>query len=144
MPSGLALSIVATTDAGTRAALTVADDLSAELDPHIVLWVPHVVPYQQSLEYPAADVSFTAARFRTLAEEARAAVFVHVCVCRPGAAGLETILPFNAMILVGGIGGRWRPTREQRLAQRLTDYGHCVLFIDAESTTPLRISLGRP
>jgi hypothetical protein len=134
--AGLALSVVATTEAGTRAALLAADDLGVGLVPHIVLWVPHVVPYAQPLDHPADDVTFTATRFRTLAEEIAADVFVRVCVCRSDAAGLEAILPRDDVVLVGGASRRWWQTREQRLAQRLAAHGYSVLYIDAGVMTP--------
>ena len=136
MPAGLALSVIATTEAGTRAALFAADDLGFGLAPRIILWVPHVVPYAQPLDHPADDVTFTAARFRTLAEEIAADVFVRVCVCRSDAAGLEAVLPRGAVVLVGGARRRWWQTREQRLAERLAAHGYSVLYIDIDVGIP--------
>jgi hypothetical protein len=149
VPVGLPLSVVATTDVGTRAALNAADDLGIGLNPQIILWVLHAVPYLQPLHASADAIAFNADRFRRLSEEARAEVLVRVCVCRPEAAGLETILPLDALVLIGGNCHRWWCTREQRLAQRLAGRGYSVLFIDSELTGetgpgPVQLSSGSP
>src|SRR5262245_13297581 len=67
---GMSLSIVATTDAGTCAALAAARALGAGLDPHVVLLVRHVVPHLQPLDHRAGAVALLEDRFRRLAEEA--------------------------------------------------------------------------
>ena len=130
---GLQLWVMATTDAGIRSALAAARDLGKGLSPEVVLLVPHVIPYPQSLDAPPIALAFTERRVRALAEEAGIDVRVSVCLTRTGPEGLEPLLPRQATVLVGGPARRWWPTRAQRLANRLTERGHRVLFID---TTP--------
>jgi len=127
---GLQLWVMATTDAGIRSALAAARDLSKGLSPEVVLLVPHVIPYPQALDAPPIALAFTERRVRALAEEAGIEVRVSVCVTRTGLEGLEPLLPRHATVLVGGPARRWWPTRAQRLANRLTERGHRVLFID--------------
>jgi len=127
---GLQLWVMATTDAGIRAALAAACDLSRGLSPEVVLLVPHVIPYPQPLDASAMAIAFAERRVRALAEEAGIDVRVSVCPTRTGPDGLEPLLPRHATVLVGGPARRWWPTRAQRLANCLTERGHRVLFID--------------
>ena len=137
---GLQLWVMATTDAGIRSALAAARDLSKGLSPQVVLLVPHVIPYPQPLDAPAVAIAFTERRARALAEEAGIDVRVSVCLTRTGAEGLEPLLPRHATVLVGGSARRWWPTPAQRLASRLTERGHRVLFIDtAPRAQPRRV-----
>ena len=131
----LHLSVVATTDGGTSAALAAARDLGLGLDPQVVLFAPHVVPYLQPLNHPANPVPFTADRYRKLVEAAGIDVLVQVCVCRPDAASLEALIPAGATVIVGGTRGRWLRTHAQRLAKRLAARGYHVMFIEEQADT---------
>ena len=131
---GQGLCVIATTDTGTRLALTTARDLSQGLNLRVVLLVPHIVPHALPLEHPADPVTFTEARFRRLAEDTGTDILVRVCICRPETASLEAMLPRQATVLIGGTYRRWWRSQEQRLARRLTTLGHRVLFIDAALT----------
>jgi hypothetical protein len=125
----LRIYVVATTDEGTRAALLAARSFGADSDPDVVLLVPHAVPYPQPLDCPPVPVAFTIERFERLANDAKAEVLIRVCVARPGELMLEPAVPEDAVLLVGGTRGRWWRSREQRLAGRFADKGHCALFV---------------
>jgi hypothetical protein len=127
----LTLCVLATTEAGTRAALRAAGVLGAGLDPLVLLFVPRPVPYQEPLEAPSASSAVATRRLRALAEQSALNVQLRVCLCRPDGASLATVFPREATVLVGGSSRRWLPTREQRLARRLTADGRRVLFIDS-------------
>jgi len=114
---------------GTRAALAAADAHAQGLGARIVLLVPQVVPYAQTLEHPADSVTFAADRFRALVDELRSDVTIRVGLCRPQDATLEALIPRDAVVLVGGRTRRWWPTPEQRAAAALTRAGHGVLFV---------------
>ena len=135
---GLQLWVMATTDAGIRSALSAARDLSKGLSPEVVLLVPHVIPYPQALDAPPIVFAFTERRVRALAEESGIDVRVSVCLTRTGPEGLEPLLPRHATVLVGGAARRWWPTRAQRLATRLTECGHHVIFINTATRAQLR------
>ena len=126
----LRVYVVATTDQGTRAAVTAARSFGAGFTSTPTLVMPHIVPYRQSLDSPPVPIGFTIARARRLAEELDADLSLRVCVCRPGDVRFETVIPPNVIVMVGGVRGRWRRSREQRLADRLAARGHRVLFVD--------------
>ena len=125
----LAVYVVATTIGGTRAALEAARTFAAGVDVRIILLVPQVVPYPQSVDHPADSVAFTRERFRHLAESLAVDVLVRVCLCRSHSAALAPVVPRDAIVLVGGRCRRWWPTREQRVADALTGAGRQVLFV---------------
>jgi len=127
----LNLYILATSTRGTRAALQSAGACARGLDAQIVLLVPHVVPYAQTLEHPADSVKVVANRYRSLACELGVDVTVRVCLCRPHSAALTPLVPGDAAVLIGGRTRHWWPTREQRLARRLMESGRHVLFVPA-------------
>src|SRR5579862_895930 len=78
----LSIYVVATTDRGTQAALAAAARYASDLDARIVLLVPHVVPYAQSLEHPADAPAFSGERFREFADTLGLDTTIRVCVCR--------------------------------------------------------------
>jgi hypothetical protein len=121
--------VLATSTRGTRSALRAAGSYAKGLDAHVVLLVPHVVPYAQTLEHPADSVKFAANRFRALAHETGIDVIVRICLCRPQCVALIPLIPRDAAVLIGGRARRWWPTREQRLARTLTKTGRRVLFV---------------
>jgi hypothetical protein len=116
---------------GTRAALRAAGSYARGLDGRIILLllVPHVVPYAQTLEHPADSVNFVADRSLALAHETGVDVMIRICLCRPQSANLAELMPRDAAILIGGRARRWWPTHEQRLTRTLTRTGRRVLFV---------------
>ena len=126
----LRVYVVATTDQGTRAAVTAARLFSAGFASTITLVIPHVVPFRQALDRPPVPIGFTIARAQRLAEDLDAELSLQVCVCRPGDVRFETVIPANVVVMVGGVRRRWRRSREQRLADRLAAQGRRVLFVD--------------
>jgi hypothetical protein len=128
-PLPMSVFILATTMQGTRAALRAAGSYAHGLGARIVLLVPHVVPYVQTLEHPADPVTFAADRFRALAREIGVDVMIRICLCRPHSAALIALIPRDAAILIGGRTRRWWPTHEQRLTSTLTRTGRRVMFV---------------
>lgn len=126
----LSVYVLATTDRGTRAALTAARSFSAGFASAITLVIPHMVPYREALDCPPVPIAFTIARAQRLAEELDTELSLRVCVGRPGDIRFETVIPPNVVVMVGGLRRRWRRSREQRLADRLAAQGRRVLFVD--------------
>ena len=133
-PHRLTVHVIATTDAGTRAAMRAARSLGAGLSVAIVLIVPHVVPYPLALDPLAAPLDNAIVRAREIADESGAAA-VNVCVCRPGAENVSAALPSGATVVVGTRRGRWRRRAAERLADGLTRSGHRVLLVDSDTAT---------
>jgi hypothetical protein len=125
----LQVFVIATTDRGTRAALRAAQSFAAGFSSNITLVIPHIVPYRQPLDRPFIPVAFTVARFQTLTADLDADLSLRICICRPGDVHLESVLPANGIVLVGGVRRAWWPSREQRLADRITARGRRVLFV---------------
>ena len=91
--SHLIIHIIATTESGTRVALETGRALARDLDPRIILLVPHVVPYPQELDDSDGASATVAERFALLTESMAANIVVVVCKCRPHAAAL---VPFTS------------------------------------------------
>jgi hypothetical protein len=127
----LNVQVVATSASGTRAALQAAQAMAAGLDARIVVVVPQVVHYHESLEHPTVSPDFVGNRFRTVAEALAMDVEVRVCVCRSQTTALASALPRDAVVLVGGKTRRWWPTAEQRLTAALVSRGCRALLIVA-------------
>jgi hypothetical protein len=132
------LLVVATTEEGTRAALESAQSFAAGLDGHITLLVPQAVPYPEPLECPPESLAFAIEHFRKLAMALDIGLSIHVCICRPGDAVLAPAIPTGVIVVIGGPRGGLRPSREQKLADRLTRAGHPVLFVDYERSVTSR------
>ncbi len=126
----MAVYVVATSDAGTLAALTAARTLGSGLTREITLIVPHVVPFGQALDRPPVPVSFSIARFASLAAHVDADLSLSICICRPGHDRFDAVLPPHAVVLVGGTRGRFRRTSEQKLVDRLAARGQRALLVD--------------
>ena len=125
----LKVQVVATSAGGTRAALGAAKSLAAGLDASIVLVVPHVVQYGETLEHPTMSPDFAGERFRTMAEDLAMDVEIRVCVCRSQTAVLASALSHDAVVLVGGKVRRVWPTTEQRLIAALVSRGYKALLV---------------
>jgi hypothetical protein len=121
--------LVATTLDGTRAALVAAGAIARGSGAPAVMLVPWVVPYAESLDHPTDSVAFGVKNFRKLAEELGIDVAVHVCLCRSSDDAIASLVPRDAVVVIGGRGRLWWPTREQRLAARLSRSGHRVVFV---------------
>jgi len=132
---GLTIHVVATTTEGTRAALTEASRLARGLDIRVVLLVPHAVPFGEPLDGPSRRPAHSADRFRAVANECGDDVVVRVVVCRPDTSDLVRLLPHDATLLVGGVAGRFWPTREERITRAFAAKGLRVLFVKASART---------
>jgi hypothetical protein len=121
--------LVATTPDGTRAALAAAGAIARGTAAPAVMLVPWVVPYGEALDHPTESVAFGVKIFSKLAEELGIDVTVQVCLCRSSGEALGSLLPRDAVVVIGGPSRQWWPTREQRLAARVSRAGRRVLFV---------------
>ena len=122
-----ALQILATDEEGTRCALAEAKRLARASHPRVVLLVPHVL----SCFSPPADPRETTAitdRYRAMATAAGVDAVVRLCVCRRIDDVFRWMLARHSRIVVGGRRRWWWPTVDQRLARRLQQWGHDVVF----------------
>jgi len=123
---------IATTFAGTRAALTAAIPFARGTGARLVLLVPHVVPFPLSIDSPVDPTRWPAERYRALLRDLHGDGQVRVCLCRNANDVIGGMLPPHATIVIGGPTGSWLTSREERLAHRLVHQGHHVVFVPIE------------
>ena len=128
----LSLFVISTTHAGTRAALYAAELHSRGLSPSVILVVPHVVGYPESLADNAvltAIVRGHAASFASDAADTGMKVTVIGAACR-SLSQVPDALPLDALVLIGGRPGPfgWR-TAPERLAEAIRRSGRQSLFV---------------
>ena len=121
------LYIVGTTVEGTRAAVTAGVPLARGSRARLPL-VPQIVPDPLPLDGPVDATAFTARRHRDLVRQANGEAELQICLCRTL---LDVIhaLPPESTVVVGGPSGAIWPSREERLAHRLSRLGHQTVFV---------------
>jgi hypothetical protein len=129
--SRLNIAVIFTSVESTLAALRRAGLLAARLGAHITLLVLQVVPYPLPLTSPPILVDFNERRFRVLAGQGSVDTTVQLYLCRDRWETISAILRPHSLIVVGGRKRQWWPTAEQRLARRLRNAGHEVIFAEA-------------
>jgi hypothetical protein len=125
------VQVIATSDAGTRAALLEARQLARRLDvANVVLLVPRVASSIASVEALDADTAMVE-RYRRIASLCGVDVIVRLCVCGTLREAFQWMLPRGSVVVVGGQRRWWWPTREQRIAHLLKKTGHVIVFAEA-------------
>lgn len=125
---GLSLSVVLLNEWTTVPALNRAAELAYDLGARIRIIAPHVVPYHLPIERPDVDPEFRVRRFLNLSIESGLDLEIDVRLCRDLGDGLTQALRPQSVVLIG-IGKRYWPTRESRLAKRLRRAGHHVILV---------------
>jgi hypothetical protein len=129
---GLRVQVVATSPAGTRAALRTAGRLATGLHARISLLFAQVVPRQLPVTCPPVDPGHTERRLLALVNEAALdaeEVVIQIYHCRDRCECLRCVLRPGCLVVLGGRHWLW-PTRERKLAARLRTMGHEVVFVD--------------
>src|SRR6478672_9120116 len=125
------VQVIATTDAGTRAALLEARQLARRHDvANVVLLVPRVASAIASVEAPDVDTAMVE-RYRRLASLCGVDVIVRLCVCGTLREAFQWMVPRGCVVVVGGQRRWWWPTPEQRIADLLKKTAHVIVFAEA-------------
>ena len=135
--SGLSVTVIATTEKGTTAALNEARRLAMDLDAHITLLRMEVVPRRFSLDKPPVSLDAATKQQCSLVLQSSAReqdVTVRTCLCRDRDLSLQRVLRRRALVVIGGR-RHWWLSREERLEKVLRGMGHHVIFIEARSQT---------
>ncbi len=127
----LNVEVIYTSVRATLAALRKAGELANRLGARIMLRVPQVVPYHLPLESPPILLDWNERRFQVIAEESPVETTVQLYLCRDRVATLLKVLQPNSLVVLGGQ-KRWWPTFEKRLAHKLRNAGHEVIFTETE------------
>ena len=127
----LNIAVVFTSVEWTLMALRKAGDLASRLNARITLVVSQVVPYPLPLASPPVLLDWNERRFHVIASETPVETRVHIYLCRDRFDTLKAVLTPGSLVVLGGR-RRWWPTAEERLANRLRQAGHHVVFTETE------------
>ena len=127
----LNVHVVYTSVAPTLSALRRAGELANQLGAHITLLVPQVVPWPLPLESPPVLLDWNERRFNVIARESPVETAVLLYLCRDHTETLLKVLAPHSVVVLGGP-KRWWPSPERRLARRLRNAGHAVVFEEME------------
>ncbi len=136
--ASLQLNVIFTGQSATRAALKKAADLTAGLDALIRIIVLKAVPFPLPLDTPPVAIQFDGERMQDFVRENCDDASVLMCYCRDEANGILQLLEAdlhspgsNSIVLIAGKKRHWFPTKPQRIARRLEEAGHRVVFVEA-------------
>ena len=129
--SRLDVAVVFTSADATIAALRRAGALASSLGARIVLLVPQIVPFPLPLNSPPVLIDFSERRFREIARASGIDTAVRIYLCRDRLEMLSVVLKPRSLVIVGGR-KRWWRTAEKRLARKLRQAGHEVLFAETQ------------
>jgi len=123
----LEIVVLHTTTKQTLAALRTAANLAHDLSAQIRLLVLEVVPYPLPLDHPQVPVPFTRRRFRTLAANTPIETNVDIHLVRDPSKIIDSLLEAHTVIVMG-TQRSWWPSAHNRLARRLEQAGHQVVY----------------
>ena len=125
--SKLAVVVPFTDASGTVAAMKMAGQLAQNLNVYINLVSFQVVPYELELTRPAIVVGWLEEHLRALASKVPVDTRVDIILCRDARWALRHGLTPHSLVVIGAR-HRWWWTKEQRLADKLTQDGHQVIL----------------
>ncbi|MBC8165444.1 MAG: hypothetical protein H7Y20_06185 [Bryobacteraceae bacterium] len=128
----LSITVVFTSIASTLSALKRAAVLADQLHGRITLVVPQVVPYPLPLTSPPVLIDWNERRFHVIASESTVETTVCLYFCRDILDTLTKALSPRSLVVIGGRKRWWWPTSEERLAGKLRQAGHEVVFTERE------------
>lgn len=135
--AGLCVTVIATTEEGTTAALNAAKWLATDLDARITLLKMEIVPIRLPLYRPPVSLKFTIKQQHSLVRQSGAReddVDIQIRLCRDCDSGLQRVLRRRALVVIGGK-RHWWLSGEERLERVLRRLGHHVIFIDVGQKT---------
>ena len=115
----------------TLKALESARSLAKTLCRPIVVLATPVVPYPLELEEPQVPFNFKIRNFAETAKQYPEDISVVAHPCRDRLEALKQVLPPDSPVLVG-IRKRWWPSRDERLARKLSRAGYNMILVNQE------------
>jgi hypothetical protein len=143
---GLSVTVIATSERGTTAALNEARRLAKDLNAHITLLKMEVVPLRLPLDKSPVLLDITTKQQCSLVLQSSAReedVTIRVCLCHDRDLSLRQILRRRALVVIGGR-RHWWGGKEERLEQALRRQGHHIIFVDVDQQRDWRSSSGSP
>ena len=125
-----------------RAALigVTAKRLTGGLDAQVVLLLPRLASFAGGFDPASQERNALVDEHRALAADVGVHVKVLFCVCHRHDDVVHQMLRRWSLVVLGGRKRIWWPTREERLASRLTKEGYPVVFAQvgaAPASSPL-------
>ena len=117
----MAIHVLATSVAGTRAALSAAKSIAEPSGAPVVLMIPTRPEHR--------DANWLVAGYEQIARDVGQPVRVRLGVSSSAVASAVTLTPSAGTVIIGGRSRWWWPSVEQRLAAALRRAGRRVLFI---------------
>jgi hypothetical protein len=115
----------------TRAALKYSANLAGDLSVRLRLIDVHVVPYGVAIDTPTVNPKHLERRLRQLAQESTLPVSAEVVYARDWEQGFRRSLAPGSLIVMA-MRRSWWPTKDKRLAARLRNLGHQVMWVECE------------
>ena len=109
-------------------ALTAATELARGFEAAVTLMAVYVLPYPSPLECQEGIRKRLEAELTAVARTSPVAIRVKLVFARDRADAYLGLLRRQSMVVIG-TKDRWWPTREERLARKLTVAGHSVAII---------------
>ena len=131
MQSITPVHVVATTLAGTRAAIRRAAELANGFESRVHVIAARQMSSDRSFDQQSASAHAFAQEIMALPETGSSRVKVLPCVCRR-LSDVAQLLTRQAVVVIGGRSRWWWASREQRLADTLAAEGYRVLFVHAD------------
>jgi hypothetical protein len=117
----MAIHVLATSVAGTRAALSAAKPIAERSGLPVVLMIPARPDHR--------DANWLVAGYEQIARDVGQPVRVRVGVSSSTVASAMTLTPPNETVIIGGRSRWWWPSVEERTAAALRRAGRQVLFV---------------
>jgi len=137
------VQVIATTFAGTKAAILAAIPLAKGSGAKLVVLVPRIVSYAVELDSPVEGSAFFIKRYGDLVEEHGGSAEIEVCLCRSLDDIVARVADGQSRVVIGGPAGRWLTSPEERFANRLIHAGCPVVFVACgTNSTQRRVSPG--
>ncbi|HLH29565.1 MAG TPA: hypothetical protein VKY31_00075 [Terriglobia bacterium] len=114
----------------TRSALKYAASLAADLNVRLRLIDVHVVPYGIPLDAPTVSPKHLTRKIRQLAQESDLPISAEVIYARDWEQGFRRALAPGSLVLMA-MKRSWWPTKDKRLAARLRQQGHQVIWVES-------------
>jgi hypothetical protein len=115
----------------TRAALKYSANLATDLNVRLRLIDVHVVPYGVAIDTPTVSPKHLVRRLRQLAQESSLPVSAEVVYARDWEQGFRRSLAPGSLIVMA-MRRSWWPNKDKRLAARLRNLGHQVMWVECE------------
>src|SRR5580704_4938956 len=99
-PSRITIFVLFTSVRRTLDALWSAGRLARDLDAHIEIIVPEIVPYPLPLDEPPVARSFWKHCYRTIVEETGIDISIHLYLCREPREALASVLAPGSIVVI--------------------------------------------